>query len=232
MKFISIKHLVIGLCMLAAAGMALALKPTIKMADSGPKIDLETLIPKTFGDWKMDSTITPLVANPEQVALIKKIYSQTLSRTYVNAAGERVMLSIAYGGDQSDGMAVHKPEACYPAQGFQILKNPTISTFATEEGSIPVNRLVATLGQRIEPITYWTTVGDKVAVSSGLKWKLQQVKYGLTGKIPDGLLFRVSSIQADETTAYQTQDAFTHDLLKAMSPSGRKRIIGNPNPSS
>ena len=231
MKLISFKHLIIGLCMFAAAGMALALKPTTKVADSGPKIDLETLIPKTFGDWKMDATITPLIANPEQEALINKIYSQTLSRTYVNAAGERVMLSIAYGGDQSDNMAVHKPEACYPAQGFQILKNSTISSFATEEGSIPVKRLVATQGQRIEPITYWTTVGDKVAVSA-VKWKLQQVKYGLTGKIPDGLLFRISSIQADETKAYQTQDAFTRDLLKAMSPSGRERIIGNPNPAS
>lgn len=231
MKLVSFKHLIIGLCMFAAAGMALALKPTTKVADSGLKIDLETLIPKTFGDWEMDTTITPLIANPEQEALIKKIYSQTLSRTYVNAAGERVMLSIAYGGDQSDNMAVHKPEACYPAQGFQILKNPTISSFATQEGSIPVKRLVATLGPRVEPITYWTTVGDTVAIS-GLKWKLQQVKYGLTGKIPDGLLFRVSSIQADETKAYQTQDAFTRDLLKVMSPSGRERIIGNPAPAS
>jgi hypothetical protein len=122
MKLLSFKHLVIGLCMFAAAGMALALKPTTRIADAGPKIDLETLIPKTFGDWKIDETVTPLIANPEQEALIKKIYNQTLTRTYVNLRNERVMLSIAYGGDQSDGMQVHKPEICYPAQGFQILK--------------------------------------------------------------------------------------------------------------
>jgi EpsI family protein len=60
------------------------------------------------------------------------------------------------------------------------------------------------------------------------EWKLQQLKYGLTGKIPDGLLFRISSIQSDDAKAYQSQDAFTRDLLKAMSPSGRQRIIGNP----
>jgi len=227
MKLISFKHLVIGLCMFAAAGMALALKPTAKVSDAGPKVDLETLIPKTFGDWKIDETIAPLIANPEQEALINKIYNQTLTRTYVNPKGERIMLSIAYGGDQSDNMAVHKPEICYPAQGFQILKSPTISTFSTDEGSIPVKRLVAGQGQRIEPITYWTTVGDAVAVS-GLKWKLQQLKYGLSGKIPDGLLFRISSIQTDDAKAYQNQDAFTRDLLKAMSPSGRQRIIGNP----
>lgn len=229
MKLISFKHLFVGLCMLAAAGMALALKPTVKVADSGPKIDLETLIPKQFGDWEIDQTIVPLIANPEQEALINKIYNQTLTRTYVNPRNERVMLSIAYGGDQSDNMAVHKPEVCYPAQGFQILKNAT-GTFSTGTGDIPVKRLIATQGQRIEPITYWTTVGDTVAVN-GLKWKLQQLKYGLTGKIPDGLLFRISSIQADDAKAYQTQDTFARDLLKAMSPSGRERIIGNPGPA-
>lgn len=230
MKFISFKHLVIALCMFAAAGMALALKPTAKVADAGPKVDLEVLVPKTFGDWKIDGTIVPLLANPEQEAMINKIYSQTLTRTYVNANGERIMLSIAYGGDQSDSMAVHKPEVCYPAQGFQILKNTT-GTFSTGEGTIPVKRLIAAQGSRVEPITYWTTVGDTVAVS-GIKRKLQQMKYGLTGKIPDGLLFRISSIQTDDAKAYQSQDAFARDLLKAMSPTGRERIIGNPAPAS
>ena len=224
MKLISFKHLVIGLCMFAAAGVALALKPTTKLADSGPKIDLETLIPKQFGDWKIDETIAPLIADPELQARLDKIYNQTLTRTYVNARNERVMLSIAYGGDQSDNMAVHKPEICYPAQGFQILKNTT-GTFSTGTTEIPVKRLVATQGQRIEPITYWTTVGDTVAVN-GLKWKLNQLKYGLTGKIPDGLLFRISSIQADESAAYRAQDDFARALLGALTPEGKERIIG------
>lgn len=231
MKLIGFKHLVIGLCMFAAAGMAVALKPTIKVMDSEAKLDLETLIPKQFGEWKIDETIVPLIANPEQQALINKIYNQTLTRTYVNPNGDRVMLSIAYGGDQTDSLALHRPETCYPAQGFQILKSPTISSFSTGEGSIPVKRLVAAQGQRVEPITYWTTVGDTVAVN-GLKWKLQQLKYGLTGKIPDGLLFRISSIQGDDAKAYHIQDAFARDLLKALPPSGRQRIIGNPGQAS
>jgi len=229
MKFISFRHFVIGLCMFVAAGMALALKPTQKIADTEPKINLEALIPKQFGDWKIDETIVPLLPDPETQAKLNKIYNQTLSRTYVNRQGDRIMLSIAYGGDQSDAMAVHKPEICYPAQGFQILKNAS-DTFSTGEGRIPVKRLVAKQGQRIEPITYWTTVGDTVAVS-GWKWKLDQMKYGLTGKIPDGLLFRISSIEADDAKAYQTQDVFARELLKALSPNGRERIIGTPNPA-
>jgi len=227
---ISLKHLLTGLAMLAAAGLAIAMTPTHKIADQGPKLNLETMIPKQFGEWKMDETIVPLLADPKQTALLNKIYNQTLSRTYVNTAGERIMLSIAYGGDQSDAMAVHKPEVCYPAQGFQILKNST-DAFATGNGSIPVKRLIATQGQRIEPITYWTTVGDTVAVSS-LKWKLSQLKYGLTGKIPDGLLFRISSIQADDAVAYKMQDDFARTLLGALTPSGRKRLIGQPSPTT
>lgn len=226
MKLISFKHLVIGVCMFAAAGMALALKPTHKIADTGPKIDLETLIPQSFGDWKIDTTIVPLIADPELQAKLDKIYNQTLTRTYVNSRNERIMLSIAYGGDQSDSMAVHKPEVCYPAQGFQIMKNKA-GTFSTGEGEIPVKRLVATQGSRIEPITYWTTVGDAVAVN-GIKWKLQQMKYGLTGSIPDGLLFRISSIQADEGAAYRNQDDFTRALIGALTPEGKQRIIGRP----
>jgi EpsI family protein len=212
--------------MFAAAGLALALKPTVRMADSGPKIDLEVMIPKTFGDWKIDETIAPLIANPEQEAVINKIYNQTLSRTYINLKGERIMLSIAYGGDQSDTMAVHKPEVCYPAQGFQILKSAT-GTVTTDRGDIPVKRLVATQGQRIEPITYWTTVGDKAANRNGLEWKLIQIKYGLTGKIPDGLLFRISSIQADEKKAYQAQDDFSRALIDSLTPAGKERITGH-----
>jgi EpsI family protein len=225
MNLISFKHLVIGVCMFAAAGMALALKPTEKVADAGPKVDLETLIPKEFGDWKMEDTITPIL-NPVQKAVIEKIYNQTLSRTYVNSRNERIMLSIAYGGDQSDAMSVHKPEICYPSQGFQILKNAS-GTFATGEGEIPVRRLVAQQGRRVEPITYWTTIGDTVAIK-GVAWKLQQIKFGLTGKIPDGLLFRISSIQTDESAAYHNQDDFTRALIGAMTPEGKQRIIGRP----
>ncbi len=102
MQVLSFKHFVIGLFMLAAAGMALGLKPTEKVADAGPKVDLETLIPKAFGDWKIDETIVPLLVDPETQAKLDKIYNQTLTRTYVNSQGARIMLSIAYGGDQSD----------------------------------------------------------------------------------------------------------------------------------
>jgi hypothetical protein len=54
------------------------------------------------------------------------------------------------------------------------------------------------------------------------------MKYGLTGSIPDGLLFRISSIQADESAAYRNQDDFSRALLGALTPEGKERIIGRP----
>ena len=140
------------------------------------------------------------------------------------------MLSIAYGGDQSRAMQVHRPEVCYVSQGFQVgsLSKDFIDTSGAK---VPVMKLIAKQGSRIEPITYWVMIGDS-AVRGNLEQGFARLKYGLTGKIPDGLLFRVSSIQADEAKAYQAQDTFTRDLLRAMSPSGRQRIIGNPSPAN
>ena len=58
--------------------------------------------------------------DPGQKALLDRLYEQQLSRTYENAQGYRIMLSIAYGGNQRDELELHKPEVCYVAQGFVL----------------------------------------------------------------------------------------------------------------
>jgi EpsI family protein len=99
------------------------------------------------------------------------------------------------------------------------------------QNDIPVKRLVAKQGTRVEPITYWITVGDQVAVD-GFKWKLAQIKYGLTGKIPDGLIFRISSIDSNPKNAYIVQDDFVNRLLAALSTDTRDRLVGKPRDKS
>jgi EpsI family protein len=213
----------IGLALVVAAVAGAMLKPTQHVADLRPKIDLQAMIPPRIADWKMDEQAVRQVVDPHTLEAINRIYSQTLERTYVNQEGERIMLSISYGGDQSDMMQVHKPEVCYPAQGAQISHLAT-GVLDTGFGLIPVKRLLATQENRAEPIIYWVTVGDSVAVSS-LAWKLALLKYGLTGKVPDGLIFRVSSL-GDEASAYPLQEEFIRLLLKRMKPEDRKRLIG------
>jgi len=218
------KNFLIGLALIVAAWAGFALRPIKHADDQGPKINLESMIPKQFADWKVDDTIIPLQPDPETLAALNKLYNQMLSRTYINDKGERVMLSIAYGGDQSQSMQVHKPEVCYSAQGFQMLELK-IGTLDTGYGVIPVKRLLANKGDRLEPIIYWITIGGEVAVNS-IKWKFVRLKYGLTGKVPDGMLFRVSSLGKKES-AYPLQEGFIKDLLKSISPENRKYLIGN-----
>ena len=218
-------NLLIGLAMILAFWAGFALKPSKHAADIKPKFDLETDIPKSFADWKIDETIVPIQADPEKLALISKIYNQTLSRTYVNNNNERIMLSIAYGGDQSDSMQVHNPAVCYTGNGFTMSDLTTVD-FDTGYGVIPAKNILGTMGNRIEPITYWITIGDSVEKNPSLR-KLQLLKFGLTGKIPDGLLFRVSSI-GTQTSQYPIQQDFIKTLLKSVNPEFRKRLIGNP----
>ena len=220
----SLKPVLAGLLMVIAALLAFAGRPTERIADASAPVDLERMIPAQVDDWRIDPTIMPLVVSPDAQAMLNKLYNQTLARTYVNSAGQRVMLSIAYGGDQSDSLRLHAPEVCYAAQGFEVVRN-RVGELATNYGVLPIKRLVATLGPRNEPITYWMTVGDR-ATLSGLRQKLVQIRYGMTGKIPDGILVRVSSIGADAAHSYDVQDRFIKGLLAEMKDSDRIRVIG------
>jgi EpsI family protein len=224
MKTFKLPYLLIGLAMLAAAGLALALTPRLMVADQGPKIDLEAMIPKQFGEWKVEETIVTLIVSPDVKALLDRIYNQTLTRTYINSKGERIMLSIAYGSDQRYSSQVHRPEMCYPAQGFQIgsVSKDLIDFSGTK---LPVMKLVATQGQRIEPITYWVMMGDS-AVRGNLEQHFARLKYGLTGKIPYGILIRVSTISANEAQSYRTQEQFVRDMVGAVSMEYRKILMG------
>jgi len=220
----NLQHLLIGLFMLLAAGLAYVLTPKTKVADQGPRIDLEVMIPKQFGDWRLDESIVPLQVSPDVQAALDKIYNQTLSRTYINSQGQRIMLSIAYGSDQSDSMAVHKPEVCYPAQGFEIIQKRK-GTLDVAGTSLHVVRLVAQHNNRIEPITYWISVGGET-VTGGLDRKLAQMRYGLTGNVPDGLLFRISNINPDASRAYELHANFAGDLFQALNEAARATLFG------
>ena len=134
------------------------------------------------------------------------------------------MLSIAYGVSQSDGVALHYPEICYPSQGFQLISS-TPALLSTAHGDIPGKQLMARLGNRSEPVTYWSTLGDKV-VQGGIKTKLAQLDYGFKGFIPDGLIFRVSSINMDANKGHEEQAAFVRDLMNALPASSRLRLAG------
>lgn len=218
---------VIAALMCGASIGAIVARPGTKAANPGPAISLEAMIPRQVGDWREEPQRIVQVVNPQVQATLDRLYSQILERSYVNADGYRIMLSLAYSSDQRGYLRAHYPEACYTAAGF-MLQRREVSQLATSFGEIPVRRLFASKGAREEPLTYWLTVGDKAVM--GWQNRLVELRYTLTGRVPDGVLFRVSSIDPDQARANRMQDQFINQLLQAVSPAERKRLSGLTGP--
>jgi EpsI family protein len=223
MKILATSVLLAG-CMAVASAVGVAARPTHKAEEVGRSFSLETMIPKSFGDWREMPVQSVQVVNPQTQQLLDKLYSQTLARTYVNSQGYRIMLSLAYGDDQRGGLTAHRPEVCYPAQGFTLNKQFD-SDVVTRFGSIAARRLDTRLGPRNEPVTYWFNVGD-TPIRSKLEQRMVELRLGLLGQVPDGLLFRVSSIDDQPERAYAIQNAFVVDLLNAVDETARLRLAG------
>lgn len=217
--------------MLVVSFAAIKLQPSeaIGAYKGAQKLQLESYIPQTFNDWRV-LEMNALLVNPRLEKALNEIYAETLSRTYVDSNNNRVMLSIAYGENQSDSVALHAPEGCYGGQGFKI-ESLSKDMYVADFGRFPVMRMLAQKTDRIEPVTYWMRIGEKV-VYPGKDTKIQKIKYGLNGKIPDGLLFRVSTILNDTSessikSAFETQDRFVNDLVLSVSTDRRAYIIGS-----
>lgn len=219
------RQLLIGLALLGTAGTGrlFAYAPR-RTKHTAP--DLATLIPTQFGSWQESDSLRPMAPDPVLQAKLDELYAQTLARTYVDANGSLVMLSVAYGANQSDErLQIHRPEYCYQAQGFAV------STVADEQltmahGELPVRRLLALRDGRPEPITYWLTV-ETQAVLPGVARKFAQLRLALAGIRADGLLVRISSINHDSARAFTIQDGFIRDLAGALDSSHRLQLFGD-----
>jgi exosortase B len=211
--------------LLAAFASAAVAAPVLKPAPADvSSVNLEKMLPTAFAGWRIDPSVEPIAPAPDVQSNLDRIYNQIVSRAYVNDAGEQMMLTVAYGGDQSDALKAHRQEVCYSAQGFEI-HNLHRDTLSAGGRTIPVTRLHAIRGARSEPVTYWLTMGDRVVLGRLERLKVQLAS-GLAGRLPDGMLVRVSSIADDAPGAYVTQQAFIGAALAAMPAADAARLVG------
>lgn len=217
-----------ALAMAGTAWLGNTLVPRRLMADHRAPFKLAEAVPSQFAGWTLDPHAQGVVVNPQTEALLKRLYTETLERTYVRHPDERIMLSIVYGADQSDTrLQMHYPEVCYPAQGFQVVSQRT-DDLDVPRGQIPVRRLVTQFGQlRHEPVTYWTVIGNQLSLGV-LSKRLIEIRHGFQGEIVDGMLIRISSIGGDDAKAFSLQDQFARDLIAALSPAQRQRLAPQP----
>jgi EpsI family protein len=225
MKKPVIVSIILGTLMVSSGVLTKVVTSNVIYSDRQAEFNLETMIPREFNGWKIDSSAAGLIVNPSVKREIDRLYSQTLARSYINNEGERIMLAIAYGGIQkTTDMHAHRPEICYSAGGFEISK--MTKTFVdTAIGRIPVMHLVAQQGARNEPITYWIRVGDSLT-RGWFEQKLTSIRYGLTGKVPDGVLVRVSAISDGEQDSYRIQQLFLSAMLQAVRREDRHWLVG------
>ncbi len=217
------RRLALGL----AAGMGLAAlgaewaKPVPDPA-AAKMPPLDTLFPAHFGPWRIDPRADLLVKPPQQ-GKVHGVYDQVLERTYVDGRA-RIMLLAAQGGEQSAGLQLHRPEVCYPGNGFRVEGIHQVA-LATQGRPLPGTRLHAHMPGRSEPITYWMVLGGEV-VADNTAFRLRQLRFGLRRRLADGLLVRLSSIEPDAPQAYADHARFAADLSAALSPDARARVMG------
>lgn len=209
--------------MLLTAVAAYGLTPRHKIAEHNPMPKLAEIIPQQFGEWRQIPGSNQII-DPGQAQKLNSIYDQVYSKTFQNTRGYRVMLSVAYGGNQRDELELHKPEVCYVAQGFTLYNKESTKVNILNR-QIPVVRLQTKMNARYEPVTYWAIVGDTVVQSSYHK-KITELKYGLKGEIPDGLLVRVSSIDTNNSQAFGEQENFLKTFMASLPPESQSKLLG------
>ncbi len=210
-----------GLLLSAAAGAgALQWRRTVvepiefDIGDGLPE-RLDTLIAHDSGS----------VVRPAETAENKSVYDQEVSRVYFAEDLPAIMLMIAYGSAQSETLALHRPEVCYPASGFKISESQLVSQPVGDGRVVPANFFTGVRADRVEHVLYWTRMGNQFPASWASQ-HLARMKNSFQGVVPDGVLVRASLISPDYSSAQATLQGFLEQLTTRSSPRVRTVLAG------
>lgn len=219
------RDLLLGLPLIGGAVGAYALTPRNKLNLLG-EAKLEDMVPLKFGGWHVTPSNAVILPKPTKGSLADQLYNQTVSRLYESPNDLSVMLVIAYGNTQSDQLQLHRPEVCYAAVGFEIADSRAVEV-PLPGTHIPARQLVATSNSRVEPILYWTRIGDYLP-SSGGQQRLMKLRTEISGYVADGVLVRMSTVAEPGPEAFETLKRFAAEMLKATDPRGVPALVGRP----
>lgn len=184
---------------------------------------LDPLFPKQVGDWSYE-TSSGLVLPPAD-QLRDRLYNAVLTRYYASPTQLPVMLLVAYNGTQDGMLQVHRPEVCYPASGYELLEQRLIPLDVGGGLTVPGHYIGARSASRSEQLIYWTRIGNDFPT----RWWAQHwavAKENLKGRVPDGVLVRISTAAPDDKSATLTLMRFIPALLAKLSPTARRVVFG------
>jgi EpsI family protein len=223
------RDLLLGAACLAGAASGAVLKPRreVRLLKSGKVADLA---PQTFGGWTSEDVGDPYAVNGKGT-LSAKLYNELVVRQYVNQAAQTaVFMLMAYGGRQSDELQLHRPEVCYPAFGYALVRNEPLSLPIGPGVTLPTRRLAAEQDDRRESIIYWSRMGELLPQDAGQQ-RAARLRISMQGIVPDGLLCRFSMAGENVEQNWKTIDAFVVELLGAIAPDKRNVLIGDERAS-
>lgn len=218
------RSLLIGAACVAAAGVAHAATPRKHISLLGAS-NLEGIIPTRVGDW-IGQDIGDSLALNDPESLSARLYSQIVSRQFINQkTGSQVVLLVAYGARQTDGLQLHRPEVCYPAFGYALTRNEPYSIPLAPGVVLPARRLAAEAEGRHESIIYWARIGEHLP-RDGDEQRRDRLRIALQGVIPDGILMRFSAPATEAGGAWSELSDFILAALKVVPRQDLPALIG------
>jgi len=198
-----------ALLVVGAAASLTVTRPPLVVPE---RASLATL-PLSFSDWTgRDEPV-------EQVVLDELKTSDYLMAHFVRATDPApVGLWIAYYDNQTQGVAVHSPQACLPGGGWRInqLAEHEIKGVGPDGGSLRVNRVEIALGEQRQLVYYWFAQrGRNITSEYMVKWYIFQD--GLTLNRTDGALVRVTTPIAD-AEGIEAGDARLEAFVRDIDP--------------
>jgi EpsI family protein len=184
---------------------------------------LGDIVPPRIGRWSHGDKQSVIVARADD-AFPAAGSDQLVARSYRSADAPTVMLLIAYGSTQGATLQLHRPETCYPGQGFR-LSDFSEPALALGGGRIQARRFTATRDQRVERLIYWTRIANSFPRNTAGEYAaiLGSV---VSGMVPDGVLVRLSTLTPDIAQADAALDRFAAELVRSVSPLGRRVLLG------
>ncbi len=228
MRVIQFRNLILMVLMAVSAIVGDYLQPTLLMAGQVGRDSLASEFPdvKDLKNWKRLNTPVANIVNPIQESVLNKLYAETLGVNLLSSDDKVLMVSIAYGRAHGDGLSVHEPDLCYPSQGFSVLEQRKYLLKIDDKRSVVVRYMKTKRGDRVEPLIYWTTIGDEVYVGK-LQRKVKEFEYAVNNIIPDGLVVRVSTLGNDTDASINLMNDFVRQWYRALPEDKRKRYFGS-----
>jgi EpsI family protein len=224
------RNLLMGAACAVSAGAAYAATPRKRLSLAGAS-PLEAVLPSQFGDW-IGRDVGDALALNDPESLSARLYSQIVTRQFTNSVtGSEVVMLVAYGDEQTDGLQLHRPEVCYPAFGFKLTRNEPFAIPLPGGAAIPARRLAAEAGTHQESIVYWSRIGESLP-KDGAEQRRERLRIAMRGKIPDGVLVRFSAVALEPGGAWPALTAFVPDMLGAVPRADLPVLVGTARASA